>query len=118
MIVATNRDLAEQVRKGLFREDLYYRVNVVRMELPPLRRRKEDIPLLVRHFIEKYHMAFRKQVYDLGNQALAAFMGYSFPGNVRELKNIIERAVALIDSEPLPWLNCRRTSGACSGKMS
>ena len=112
VIAATNRNLKTEVEKGNFREDLFFRLNVVSTTLPRLAERREDIPLLVRHFIEKYHMAFRKQVYDLGNQALTAFMGYSFPGTVRELENIIERAVALIDSEPLPWLNCRRTSGA------
>ena len=99
VIAATNRDLKAEVEKGNFREDLFFRLNVVSTTLPRLADRREDIPLLVQHFIEKYRLAFRKQVYDLDDQALAALMGYSFPGNVRELENIIERAVALTDSE-------------------
>lgn len=101
VIAATNRDLKAEVEKGNFREDLFFRLNVVSTTLPRLAERREDIPLLVQHFIEKYRLAFRKQVYDLDDQALAALMGYSFPGNVRELENIIERAVALTDSETI-----------------
>ena len=101
VIAATNRDLKAEVEKGNFREDLFFRLNVVSTTLPRLADRREDIPLLVQHFIEKYRLAFRKQVYDLDDQALAALMGYSFPGNVRELENIIERAVALTDSETI-----------------
>ena len=101
VIAATNRDLKAEVEKGNFREDLFFRLNVVSTTLPRLADRREDIPLLVQHFIEKYRLAFRKQVYDLDDQALAALMGYSFPGNVRELENIIECAVALTDSETI-----------------
>ena len=101
IIAATNRDLKTEVEKGNFREDLFFRLNVVSTTLPRLADRREDIPLLVRHFIEKYRLAFRKQVYDLDDQALAALVGYSFPGNVRELENIIERAVALADGETI-----------------
>ena len=101
VIAATNRDLKAEVEKGNFREDLFFRLNVVSTTLPRLIDRREDIPLLVQHFIEKYRLAFRKQVYDLDEQALAALMGYSFPGNVRELENIIERAVALTDGETI-----------------
>ena len=101
VIAATNRDLKAEVEKGNFREDLFFRLNVVSTTLPRLADRREDIPLLVQHFIAKYRLAFRKQVYDLDDQALAALMGYSFPGNVRELENIIERAVALTDSETI-----------------
>ena len=101
VIAATNRDLKAEVEKGNFREDLFFRLNVVSTTLPRLADRREDIPLLVQHFIEKYRLAFRKQVYDLDDQALEALMGYSFPGNVRELENIIERAVALTDSETI-----------------
>ena len=101
VIAATNRDLKAEVEKGNFREDLFFRLNVVSTTLPRLTDRREDIPLLVQHFIEKYRLAFRKEVYDLDDQALAALMGYSFPGNVRELENIIERAVALTDSETI-----------------
>lgn len=101
VIAATNRALKAEVEKGNFREDLFFRLNVVSTTLPRLIDRREDIPLLVQHFIEKYRLAFRKQVYDLDEQALAALMGYSFPGNVRELENIIERAVALTDGETI-----------------
>jgi len=101
VIAATNRDLKAEVEKGNFREDMFFRLNVVSTTLPRLADRREDIPLLVQHFIEKYRLAFRKQVYDLDDQALEALMGYSFPGNVRELENIIERAVALTDSETI-----------------
>lgn len=101
IIAATNRDLKTEVEKGNFREDLFFRLNVVSTTLPRLADRREDIPLLVQHFIEKYRLAFRKQVYDLDDQALAALVGYSFPGNVRELENIIERAVALADGETI-----------------
>jgi len=97
IIAATNRDLKTEVEKGNFREDLFFRLNVVSTTLPRLAERREDIPLLVRHFIEKYRLAFRKEVYEMDDQAMAALMGYSFPGNVRELENIVERAMALTD---------------------
>ncbi len=95
VIVATNRDLTEQVRKGLFREDLYYRVNVVRMELPPLRRRKEDIPLLAERFIERFNHVQRKAVSGISPEALSLLMAHDWPGNIRELENVIERAFIL-----------------------
>lgn len=101
IIAATNRDLKAEVEKGNFREDLFFRLNVVSTTLPRLADRREDIPLLVRHFIEKYRLAFRKTVGDIDEQALALLMGYSFPGNVRELENIIERAVALADGDKI-----------------
>jgi two-component system, NtrC family, response regulator AtoC len=86
-------------RSGNFREDLFFRLNVVTIQLPPLNERKEDIPLLVKHFIKKYSLAFHKPVVDIQSQALQLLINYSYPGNVRELENIIERAVALTDSE-------------------
>ena len=92
IIVATNKDLAEQTRQGTFREDLYYRVNVVRVELPPLRRRKEDIPLLVAQFIERFNRLQRKSVPGIAAEALSLLMAYHWPGNVRELENVIERS--------------------------
>ena len=97
VIAATNRDLKNEVVQGNFREDLFYRLNVVTIPLPSLSQRREDLPLLVSHFIEKYRTAFRKNVEDIQPQALQILMGYTFPGNVRELENIIERAVALTD---------------------
>jgi len=99
VIAATNRDLKYEVAQGNFREDLFYRLNVVTIPLPSLSERRDDIPLLVSHFIEKYRTAFRKKVTDIQPQALQILMSYTFPGNVRELENIIERAVALTDCE-------------------
>lgn len=92
IIVATNKDLAEQMRKGVFREDLYYRVNVVRIELPPLRRRKEDIPLLVDQFIGRFNRLQNKSIQGITAEALSLLMVHPWPGNVRELENAIERA--------------------------
>jgi PAS domain S-box-containing protein len=95
IIVATNRDLAELTRNGTFREDLYYRVNVVRIELPPLRRRKEDIPLLVEQFIAKFNHLHHATVRGMAPEALSLLMAHDWPGNVRELENVIERAFVL-----------------------
>ena len=92
VIVATNKDLTEQMRLGLFREDLYYRVNVVRVELPPLRRRKEDIPLLVEQFVARFNRLQRKFVKGIAAEALALLMAHDWPGNIRELENAVERA--------------------------
>ncbi|OPY10194.1 MAG: Transcriptional regulatory protein ZraR [Syntrophaceae bacterium PtaB.Bin095] len=107
VIVATNRDLAQQVRSGAFREDLYYRVNVVRVELPPLRRRKEDIPLLTEQFIHHFNRLQGRSVCGITAEALALLMAHDWPGNVRELENVIERAFILcregdIDIRHLP----------------
>jgi two-component system, NtrC family, response regulator PilR len=95
IISATNRNLAENVRLGSFREDLYYRLNVIPLHLPPLRERKEDIPVLANHFIEKYSREFGKEVKTISAYALDLLIQYPFPGNIRELENIIERSVAL-----------------------
>jgi len=95
VVVATNRDLAGQMRTGAFREDLYYRVNVVRVELPPLRRRKEDIPLLARQFIERFNRLQGRSIQGIAPEALSLLMAHDWPGNVRELENVIERAYSL-----------------------
>ena len=95
VIVATNRDLLARCREGKFREDLYYRINVVRVELPPLRSRKEDIPLLVGQFIDHFNRVQGKAVGGLLPEALSLLMAHDWPGNVRELENIIERAFIL-----------------------
>jgi PAS domain S-box-containing protein len=95
IIVATNKDLAEQTRKGAFREDLYYRVNVVRIELPPLRRRKEDIPFLVDQFVARFNRLQEKNVPGIAAEALSLLMAHDWPGNIRELENAIERAFIL-----------------------
>jgi transcriptional regulator with PAS, ATPase and Fis domain len=99
IIVATNKDLAEQVRRGAFREDLYYRVNVVRVELPPLRKRKEDIPLLVQQFIDRFNRLQQKSISGIAGEALSLLMAHDWPGNVRELENVIERSFILCNQD-------------------
>ncbi|OIP89324.1 MAG: Fis family transcriptional regulator [Syntrophaceae bacterium CG2_30_58_14] len=95
IISATHQNLADNVKTGTFREDLYYRLNVIPLQLPPLRERKEDIPILTKHFIEKYSREFGKEIITISAYALELLMEYPFPGNIRELQNIIERSVAL-----------------------
>ncbi len=107
IVAATNRDLRLLVSQGKFREDLYYRLNVVRIELPPLRARREDIPVLVNHFIERFNSIHNKRIKGVSAEALEVLMEYPYPGNVRELENIVERAVivctgAYIKREDLP----------------
>lgn len=92
VIAATNKKLEELVRKGQFREDLYYRINVVKIEIPPLRERMEDIPLLVEHFVDRLNSLQGKEVEGIADEALHCLMAHPFPGNVRELENVIERA--------------------------
>ena len=99
IVTATNRDLAQAVREGTFREDLYYRINVVGLSLPPLRERPEDVPLLVEHFVEHFNRLQGRQVLGLSPEALALLGRHSFPGNVRELKNVVERAFVLCVGE-------------------
>jgi DNA-binding NtrC family response regulator len=95
VIAATNRDLDRSIADGRFRQDLYYRLNVVRVSLPPLRSRREDIPALVNHFLRRYNRRFRRDVKGITPDALATLSGYDFPGNVRELENVVERAFAM-----------------------
>jgi transcriptional regulator with GAF, ATPase, and Fis domain len=95
LIAATNRDLCEAVRNGQFRQDLYYRIAVVRLTMPPLRERKEDIPLLTRHFLQKYAQRCKVKAKPVSPEAMAALVNYDWPGNVRELENAIERALVL-----------------------
>ena len=95
IVAATNVDLSQQVKEGKFREDLFYRLNVISIELPPLRNRKEDIPLLVEHFIRKFCEENNKPNVTISSPALHALLDHNFPGNVRELENVIERAVVL-----------------------
>ncbi len=103
LVSATNRKLEDEVAAGRFREDLYYRLNVIQISLPPLRDRIDDIPLLVNHFIEKFSSELGKPIDGMDEEALAALAGYAFPGNVRELENIIERAVALARERTIPF---------------
>ncbi len=98
IVSATNQDLQEKVRQGGFREDLFFRLNVIPIHIPPLRKRREDIPLLAQYFIEKYAREFGKEVKRISAYALELLMRYPFPGNIRELENIIERSVALESS--------------------
>ncbi|MCP4106986.1 MAG: PAS domain-containing protein [Desulfobacteraceae bacterium] len=107
IITATNRDIAANVREGSFRQDLFYRVNVVRIDLPPLRKRKEDIPVLVEHFIMKFNKMQGKSVSGASPEVMGLLMGHNYPGNIRELENIIEYAFVLcaedrIEQQHLP----------------
>jgi DNA-binding NtrC family response regulator len=99
LISATNRDLAQAVREGRFREDLYYRLKVVPVRVPPLRERPEDIEQLAKHFINQYNVAFSKGFNGISDDALELMRAYDWPGNVRELKNVIERVVLLFDAD-------------------
>ena len=101
VIAATNRDLDAQVAENTFREDLYYRLNVIPVSVPPLRERREDVPLLVSHFLKKYAPAAGKSILRVNTDSLSALSGYDWPGNVRQLENTIERAVALETQEEL-----------------
>ncbi len=101
IIGASNRDLEQMVQKGEFREDLLYRLNVVKLLLPPLRHRKEDIPLLVSHFVDKYTRALNKQILGITNGAMRAILGHEWRGNVRELENVIERAVIFAEGRQI-----------------
>jgi DNA-binding NtrC family response regulator len=107
IVAATNVDLRQMVREGKFREDLFYRLNVITIDLPPLRQRKEDIPLLVEFFLRKYSEENQRQARIMTPEALRPLLNYSWPGNVRELENVVERAVVLssapaIGAELLP----------------
>src|SRR5207237_7928064 len=102
VIAATNVDLRQAVRARTFREDLFYRLNVVPLTIPPLRARKDDIPGLVEHFLRKYSREFKKDVRGISRGALTALMAYDWPGNVSELENIIERSVALATRPVVP----------------
>jgi DNA-binding NtrC family response regulator len=95
VIAATNRDLERAMTDGSFRQDLFYRLNVVRVLLPPLRDRRDDIPALVSHFLRRFNRRFHRDVRGISPEALAALSGYTFPGNVRELENLVERAFAM-----------------------
>jgi two-component system response regulator PilR (NtrC family) len=101
VIAATNRDLAESIRAGTFREDLFYRINVIPIALPPLRQRREDIALLVEHFIAKYSKSMGVPQKRISSDAMRSIEKYHWPGNVRELENVVERMIALEASDVL-----------------
>jgi DNA-binding NtrC family response regulator len=123
VIAATNRDLDDALEKGLFREDLYHRLNVVPLNLPPLRERKEEIPLLSHYFLRKYSKQTIKKFSDIAPAAMEGLVSYNWPGNVRELGNVIERAVVLgsgptVAIEDLPSRMLTRESAASSELLS
>jgi PAS domain S-box-containing protein len=99
VVAATNKDLSTLIRSRQFRDDLYYRLNVVKIDLPPLSRRREDIPLLVEHFVEKFNLKKGKNLSGVSDEVMAFLMGYGFPGNIRELENIIEHAFVMCKGE-------------------
>jgi DNA-binding NtrC family response regulator len=104
IIAATNQDLRKAVEARTFRDDLYYRINVVNLDLPPLRERKDDIPLLVSHFLKEYNRRRKRSVGAVSEAAMRLLLDYSWPGNIRELENVIERAVILCDGKTIePW---------------
>jgi len=121
VIAATNRDLEKQVSENNFREDLYYRLNVIPIVVPPLRDRREDLPLLVNHFVKKYVPAAGKNITGVNSESLTALATYDWPGNVRQLENTIERAVALATGEelnielPVERVRARAAAAGASG---
>src|SRR5690606_5470252 len=101
VVAATNRNLEQQVQAGTFREDLYYRLNVLRIEMPPLRDRGDDVVLLAEHYARQFSREFRRPIRGLTDEARRVLTRYTWPGNVRELRNVIERAVLLTETADL-----------------
>ncbi len=101
IIAATNQDLLELIEKGKFRKDLFYRLNIISIRLPSLKERAGDIPLLVDHFIEKFNNRFKKDVSGISSSVLRKLMSYSWPGNIRELEGVIEKAILLGESDTI-----------------
>jgi len=121
VIASTNKDLEEEIARGNFREDLFYRLNVIPFYVPPLRERKEDIPLLARHFLKEFSAAYGRRPREISDEAVETLMRYSWPGNVRELRNVIERIVIMnpttmrFDRKNLPPLVYRDGSRRSAG---
>ncbi|NLH49021.1 MAG: sigma-54-dependent Fis family transcriptional regulator [Myxococcales bacterium] len=101
MVTATNKDLKEEIKKGTFREDLYYRMHIIPLEVPPLRERLDDLPLLIHHFLTKLAARTRKQIRALDDAAMRQLSAYSWPGNIRELENVIEQTMVLCEGETI-----------------
>jgi transcriptional regulator with GAF, ATPase, and Fis domain len=101
VVAATNEQLRDAVRQGRFREDLFYRLNVFPIHLPPLRERRDDIPLLMQHFLDHYRERYQRDVRGFSQRAVKALFNYGFPGNIRELQNLIERAVIMVNDGEL-----------------
>ncbi len=118
VIAATNRTLEDEVRKGRFREDLYYRLNVVPINLPALRQRSEDIPQLVNYYVDVYNQEFRKRVVRVAPDAMIRLKHYPWPGNIRELKNAIERAMLLTDGDELTLEHFPLGTGLAAAKLT
>ena len=116
VIAATNRDLTAAIASGAFREDLFYRLNVFPLEVPPLRERREDIPLLVRYFIDRYARKAGKSIRRVNERAMNRLQAYPWPGNVRELQNVIERSVIVCETYEFTvdesWLSTRSAPGS------
>jgi two-component system response regulator AtoC len=114
VVAATNRRLEEEVRQSRFRDDLYYRLNVLPIALPPLRERAKDIPLLLHYYVDLFNAEFRKRIQGISSDAMTRLQGYGWPGNIRELRNAVERAMLLTDGKTLtlddfPLLTASRT---------
>ncbi len=118
LIAATNRDLATMVEEGIFRTDLFYRLNVFPVNVPPLRERTEDIPLLVRHFAQEFSRRMNKQIDTIPSETLQSLTRYHWPGNIRELQNVIERAVILSPGPVLRVSPSEYKQGAAKSKAS
>ncbi|MDP6504716.1 MAG: sigma-54 dependent transcriptional regulator, partial [Planctomycetota bacterium] len=112
VIAASNRDLPAAIKKGTFREDLYFRLKVVELIMPPLRERPEDVPLLAQHFIQRYAIDMGRPVPKLSASALTELQQYPWPGNIRELKNVLERAIVLTQDDNITAANLTITTGA------
>jgi two-component system response regulator AtoC len=115
VVAATHRDLREEVRAGRFREDLFYRLNVFAVTLPPLRERPEDVPLLAAHLLEKHANALRRTLDGFAPDAVARLAAHPWPGNVRELENVVERAVAVAGGERVEAADLPPDVGAAAG---
>jgi two-component system nitrogen regulation response regulator NtrX len=105
VIAATNKDLDEEISRGNFREDLFYRLNVIPFYVPPLRERKEDIPLLSKHFLKEFSAAYSRRSREITDEAIETLTRYSWPGNVRELRNVVERSI-LFAKDGVAGLDC------------